>query len=48
MGQELLSICVGHTPERPNGTKDEAKKPKGPLSWSQGPEGPQTSSLDIF
>ena len=32
MEQELLAICIGHTPKRPKDTKDESKRPEWPLS----------------
>ena len=35
----------GHNFLRPKGTTDEVKRPKGPPTWSQGSEGPYTSSL---
>ena len=34
-------------PERPEGAKDEVKRPKGPPAKSRGPEGLWTSSCDI-
>ena len=38
-----MDVVVGN-----KGTKDEVNRPKGPPSESRGPEGPQTSSVQLI